>query len=291
MPYLLALAAAAFYGAADFLGGLSARRTHVSAIVVVSGLTGLALLSVVLPVMPGPMPAMRDLQWGAAAGLAGGAGIGLLYRALAIGTMAVVAPTTALCAVTIPVLAGMAMGERPSLTAGVGMALALTAIVLVCRQGGPRGGSEFAGPASGPARSGLGAAVGLALLSGVAMGCFYLALAETSQDAGLWPLLAARATSTLIFGAGALVRRHSFRMPAAVLGAVVAAGVLDMIANAFYVLATWGAPLSIVVTLTSLYPASTVVLARVVLGERLSMWQIAGVGCAMCAVVLLVQAV
>lgn len=290
VPYLLALAAATLYGAADFLGGLSARRTSTSAVVVVSGTAGLALLAVLLPVMPASRPAADDVLWGAMAGLAGGTGIGLLYRALAIGRMAVVAPTTALCAVTMPVLAALAMGERPSWVTGTGMALALVAIVLVSRQGEvlTSPGAAIDGPRARPVAHG---GIGLALLSGVAIGVFYLALARTSREAGLWPLLAARGASTLLFGAVAIARRDSLRMSASVLRTVVAGGVLDMIANALYVLATWGGPLSVVVTLTSLYPASTVVLARFVLGERLSAWQRAGVACALIAVVLIVGAV
>jgi drug/metabolite transporter (DMT)-like permease len=309
LPFLLALASAAFYGAADFLGGLAARRTHASAVVVVSGSAGLVLLAALLPVMPGHAPSLRDLLWGATAGLAGGIGIALLYRALAIGRMAVVAPTTALCAVAIPVVAGILRGERPAALTLVGMMLAVVAIVLVSQSrdsglgAGDSGlgaaGSRMEDPDSG--FGGVGSAlgvrgstgqrgVGLALLSGVAIGFFYLALAETSPDAGLWPLLVARGTSVLLFGAIALVSRHSLRMPAPVLRLVVAGGLLDMIANALYVLATRGGPLSVVVTLASLYPASTVILARSVLGERLSAWQVAGVVCALVAVVLIVGA-
>jgi drug/metabolite transporter (DMT)-like permease len=117
---------------------------------------------------------------------------------------------------------------------------------------------------------------------------FYLALAETSPDAGLWPLFAARATSVSIFTAIALIGRHSLRMAPPLLRLVIACGLLDMVANALYLLATRGGPLSVIVTLASLYPASTVVLARIVLGERLSALQIAGVSCAMVAVVLIV---
>lgn len=278
MAYFLALTAAAFYGAADFLGGLAARRTHTSAVIIVSGLAGLILLALLLPWIPG-RPTYDDLQWGGIAGLAGGVGIGLLYRALAIGRMAVVAPTTAVCAVAIPALAGFAFGERLSTLTLAGMALALVAIVLVSQQpAAPAGASQVRQRG-----------IGLALLSGVAIGAFYLALAETSAAAGLWPLLAARGASVAFFGIVALVGRHSLRMETPVLRIVVATGVLDMIANALYVLATRGGPLSVVVTLSSLYPASTVILARVVLGERLSVWQVAGVGCALFAVSLIVR--
>src|SRR5215831_9500041 len=101
---LLALTSAAMYGTADFLGGLAARRTNTLAVVVVSQFSGLVVLATVVPLLPRGSPAVRDLAWGAVSGIAIGAGLGLLYRALAIGSMSVVAPTTAVCAVAIPVM-------------------------------------------------------------------------------------------------------------------------------------------------------------------------------------------
>ena len=274
-PYFLAIASAAFYGAADFIGGLTSRRAHISAVVVFSGLAGLAVLALLIPLMPPSAPTLPDLAWGAAAGLAGGIGLGLLYRALAIGTMSVIAPTTAVCGVSIPVVAGILLGERPSpLTAG-GMVLALVAIVLVSQEKRAQGGGSSRG-------------IVLALLSGVAIGVFYLVLAETSPNAGLWPLLSSRVTSVTLFTIVAIFGRHTWRMTAHVGGLVVACGVLDMIANALYLVASRGGPLSVVVTLTSLYPASTVILARIVLHERLSAWQVTGVVCALAAVILIV---
>ena len=277
MSYLLAIASAAFYGAADFIGGLASRRAHTSAVVVVSGITGLAVLGVLIPLMPPSAPAPRDMAWGAVAGLLGGAGLGFLYRALAIGTMSVIAPTTAVCGVSIPVIAGILLGERPSRLTTAGMALALVAIVLVSQEKREDGTVRSRG-------------IGLALLSGVAIGFFYLALAETSPAAGLWPLLASRAASVTLFAAAAVVSRQSLRMAAPLTRLVIACGVLDMVANALYLVASRGGPLSVVVTLVSLYPASTVILARVVLAERLSAWQVAGVVCALVAVVMIVGA-
>jgi drug/metabolite transporter (DMT)-like permease len=131
--------------------------------------------------------------------------------------------------------------------------------------------------------------VGTALASGVAIGFFFLALAQTGPGAGMWPLVASRLVSVTLFGAVAIAGGRSLRMPARVAALVVVAGVVDMFANALYLLAARQGPLSIVVTLSSLYPASTVLLARVVLRERLSPWQITGVGCALVAVVLIVS--
>jgi drug/metabolite transporter (DMT)-like permease len=277
VPYFLAIAAAAFYGAADFIGGLTSRSAAIAVVVVFSGLAGLAVVAVFIPLVPASSPTPADLGWGAAAGLAGGAGLGLLYRALAIGTMSVVAPTTAVCGVLIPVVAGILLGERPSPLTAAGMVLALVAIVLVSQ--GTR--AEGQGSSRG---------LGLALLSGVAIGVFYLVLAETSANAGLWPLVSSRITSVTLFAIGAVAGRHTWRMPPQVAGLVVACGVLDMIANALYLVASRSGPLSVAVTLTSLYPASTVILARVVLRERLSAWQVTGVMCALAAVILIVGA-
>ena len=125
MLYFLALASAALYGAADFLGGLASRRASTVAVVIVSQLAGLLLLAAMMPFLPDAQPSTRDLWWGMAAGVSGGVGVGLLYRALAVGTMALVAPTTAVCAVVIPVLAAVALGERPSMRVVAGIVLAL----------------------------------------------------------------------------------------------------------------------------------------------------------------------
>src|SRR5215216_7045685 len=114
MVYLLALGSALFYGAADFMGGLTSRRAGAIPVVVVSQFSGMVLLGLLLPFLPDSSPSRNDLVWGAIAGLTGGIGVALLYRALAVGTMAVVAPTTAVCAVTIPLVVSVLLGERPA---------------------------------------------------------------------------------------------------------------------------------------------------------------------------------
>ena len=282
MAYFLALASAALYGAADFLGGLASRRASTIAIVLVSQAAGLIPLVLLLVVLPGA-PSGQDFVWGAIAGLAGSVGVALLYRALAIGTMSIVAPTTAVCAVMVPVLVEAFRGERlPPLTQG-GIGLAVVAIVLVSQQDSPASGD------AGPARRMIPPGIGLALMSGVAIGLFFLALARTSAGAGLWPLFASRGLSMLVFGAMATAGPQGLRLDGEVLKIAVACGVVDMLANALYLLASRGGPLSVVVTLASLYPASTVVLARVVAGERLSRRQGIGVACALAAVVVIVS--
>ena len=278
---VLALGSAILYGAGDFTGGLTTRRAGTIPVVVFSQASGLVLLALLLPFLPDASPSRQDWLWGAAAGLFGGVGVALLYRALAIGTMSVVAPTTAVCAVAIPVLAAIILGERPSSLAVAGIVVGVLSIVLVSLQSpGPEGASTSAGSRAG---------LGTALASGVAIGFFLLSFAQTGPAAGMWPLLAARFVSVGLFGLMAIGGRHQMKMPCSVFLLVVAAGILDMMANALYLLAVRIGPLSVVATLASLYPASTVLLARVVLRERLNPWQVGGVACALAAVILIVR--
>ena len=277
MPYLLAILSAVCYGAADFTGGIVTRRASAIPVVLISQASGLVLVALVLPLLPAASPRPADLWWGAGAGLAGGIGVALLYYALATGTMSVVAPTTAVAAVAIPVITSIALGERPGWLAVAGIALGIAAIALVSRQ--------TRTPADGVRPSGLRPA----LLSGVAIGLFLIALAQTHPASGLWPLLMARLTSVSLFAVIAIAQRRSLRMPLGLFGLALAGGAVDMLANTLYMFAAQIGPLSPVVTLCSLYPASTVLLARAVLGERLNVWQTAGVAAALVAVVLIVR--
>jgi len=277
VPYLLATLSAVFYRAADFTGGMVTRRVAAIPVVLLSQATGLVMVAVILPMLSTETPRAADLWWGAGAGLAGGVGVGLLYHALAIGTMSVVAPTTAVAAVAIPVITSIAMGERPGPLALAGILLGIAAIALVSRQ-------TLHTPTT--ARS---SGLGVALAAGVAIGLFLLALAQTRAASGLWPLLTARLASVTLFAVVAMVRRRSLRMPARLAALAVGGGALDMLANTLYLLAAQLGPLSPVATLSSLYPASTVLLARAVLGERLNRWQTAGVAAALVAVLLIVR--
>ena len=279
----IALAAAAFYGSADFFGGLTARRANTLATVVVSQLVGLILLLAALPFLPAATVSSRDWFMGVCAGVSGGAGVALLYRALAVGTMAVVAPITAVVSAIIPVLFGFALGERLKILTAGGIVLALLAIVMVSQQ---RNDTK---PNRGEGRTGrVPGGVSLALLAGIVIGIFLLSLARTSSASGMWPLIAARLTSVTLFTLAALVTRKILRMPRPATITAVSSGVLDMVANVLMMVAARVGPLSIVITLVSLYPAATVILARFVLGERLSLVQNAGIACALVAIILIV---
>ena len=307
MPYLLALLSAACYGAADFFGGLASKHAATVAVVAVSQASGLIVLTALTTVLPQSAPASVDLWWGLAAGMTGSVGVALLYRALAIGTMAVVAPTTAVCAVIIPVVAALLGGERPGARTLLGILIALIAIVLVSRtpttstpnsqQASPSAQRAGSDPSVGSSelaversrsRPTVPPGLALAMLSGVAIGFFFLALARTGAEAGLWPLAIARVASLMLFVPFAL-RGGRLRMSRRIFAIATGGGILDMLANAFYLIAVRGGPLTAVVTLSSLYPAGTVVLARVVLHERLGAVQLAGVAAALFAVVLIVS--
>lgn len=238
------------------------------------------LVALALPLLPPATPSSTDLWWGAVAGVAGGIGVALLYRALASGTMSIVAPITAVTAVALPVLTSIALGERPAWLAVMGIMLGIVSIVLVSRQA--------AHPAVRPSGR-QASSIGPALIAGIAMGIFLLALAQTHGEAGLWPLLTDRIASMAFFAIVMAIARASPRLPLDVLGLALGGGALDMLANALYLLAVRIGPFSPIVTLCALYPATTVLLARAVLGERLNTWQAAGVVTALTAVVLIVS--
>lgn len=282
IPAILALLSSATYGTADFLGGLSSRRATTTAVVLVSQLAGLVLLAVVMPFFPPSNVAVVDLVWGGAAGLSGGIGVALLYRGLAIGPMSVVAPVTAVCAVIVPVMVGVLSGEALSLTTGAGIVLAAIAIVLV-------GQAPAETAATEGSRARVLSALPVAVLSGIVIGFFLVSLERTPSSAGMWPLIAARAVSVSLFGFTALARPGSYSMPWRHTPLAVLCGCADMLANVLYLVAVRQGQLSVIATLTSLYPASTVLLARLVLGERLGLQQQVGVAGAVIAAVMIVH--
>jgi len=277
----LAVLSSVVYGSADFLGGLASRRASVLAVIVLSQAAGVVVLAAAIPLLPPASPETRELLWGAVAGLLGLVGLGLLYKALATGTMSLVAPVTAAWAAVVPVMAGLAQGERlhPVTMAGIG--LALVAIVLVSRTGDVAGGAAAGGQA-------LRRSLGLALTAGVIIGLFLVAMDQTSPASGLWPLVAARVVSLSLAFPVLAWRRVRIPRDGGTARLVLSSGLLDMVANILFLLAVQRGMLSIIATLTSLYPASTVVLARLVLGERLRLVQAGGVACALVAIVLIV---
>jgi drug/metabolite transporter (DMT)-like permease len=273
---VLALASAVVYGAADFLGGLSSRRASVFGVVAVSQLVGLLALLVLLPWLGGPV-GPSDLAWGAAAGVAGATGLVLFFRTLARGVMSVIAPVTAVTAAAVPVLVGRRGGDTIGPWAAAGIGLALAAVVLVSAEGG-LSALRAARPAS----------LAPALAAGTAFGFFFVLLDRTSQDSGLTPLVTARLASVALVVVIALAGKQSLKVGRVALPLVALSGIGDMTANALFLLATQqDGQLAITGVLASLYPVSTVILAQVLLRERLAGAQVAGLGTAVAAVVLI----
>lgn len=279
LTYALALLSAMVYGVADFLGGIATRRTSVLTVAFFSQAIGLVGLVLIAPFASRGVAPAADLAWGAVAGFFGGIGVALLYRGLATGSASVVAPVTAVCAIVVPVAAGLAFGERPGATALWGIGFAALAVALLSA-GGPVPGATAGGPARG-------SGVPLALASGTAIGLFLVALGRTGEASGMWPLVVARVVSSGGMFVLALLRGVPRMPPRPALYATVGAGILDVAANAFYVLAVRGGSLGIIATLASLYPASTVLLARMVLHERLALVQKLGLGVALVAIVMI----
>jgi len=269
----LALAAALVFGAGDFLGGIATRRTRVLTVVLLSHLIGLGGIAVVAAVVGGVVSG-TDLLLGAAGGLAGAAGVAMLYQALASGVMSLVAPITGIVAVIVPVAAGVGLGERPAPLQYAGIAIAVVAVGLL----GAGGGS-----AARLRRSPLLLALG----AGVCFGLFYVALARTGGAANLWPIVAARCASVTTLVALSVVLRRRPRLAGVNPLVIIGVGVFDVAANALYQVAVHGGLLSIVAVLVSLYPVSTVVCSLLFLNERLRRGQVAGVAAALAAVVLI----
>ncbi len=279
MVFFVALIAAVTYGAGDFLGGIATKRSGSSiGVVALSSLVGLALLVVGLVWLVPADPTVSDFAWGAAGGLAGGAGVTLFYVALATGVMSVVAPVAAVTGALVPVAAGLLLGERPTAMALVGVALAIVAVALLSRE--KAGANEHI---TGDRRR----AFLLALGAGLGFGGFFVLLDRTGKDAGLWPLVASRSvTFVLVVGIGLVASRSLLPVRGARLAAV-GTGVFDMSANALFLIANRTGLLALVAVVTSLYPASTIALAQIFLGERLARHQVVGLGLAALAVVLI----
>ena len=264
MALILSLVTAIVYGAGDFFGGLSTKRSAVLTVVFASQVAGFGVLAIAAPLIGGTW-ILGDVLVGAGAGVFGALAIALLYRALSIGAMGIISPVTAVIAAALPAIYGLAVGERPPAVALAGIVLALVAVVIVSFVRGP--GQTVRGLPE-------------AMIAGVLFALFFIAFARTSPASGFWPLVGARAASFVAFGIAGLLTRTPLVPRADAWPTIAAAGVFDMLANVFYVLAVHTGYIAIVAVVSSLYPASTVALAGIVLHERLSRQQWVGVGCA-----------
>ncbi len=272
---LLALISSLSWGVADFLGGLAARKAGAAQVLAVSYPSGaIAITFLAIFVVPGTF-STELIGISMLAGTAGVIAVSLLYAALVRGQMGVVAPITAVMSGAIPVFVGLIRGERPSAYAFAGMGLALIAVVLVSRESAHHHGRT---PIS---------AIGLAIASGIAIGIYLTIIGLAPADSGVWVATLGRWFSTIIMITFVVVVVRSFNKSTFPWRLAIITGVLDSTANALFQLASQRGLLSIVAILGSLYPAATVVLARVVIKERMNRVQSVGVLMALGAAVLL----
>ncbi len=254
----------------DFSGGFATRRANVVRVLLLSQLVGIGLFVLLAVLTHEPFPTPRDLAWGAASGLAGLVGIAALYSAMALGQMGIVAPVSGVITAALPVIAGALLQGMPNPLNLLGFALALAGVFLISRSG------------DGTARP---VSLVLAVIAGLGFGGFLILIAQAQHGTVCWPLTAARAASITVLVLAVLGQRAFSRLPGnrspnpwhlprnALLPAILA-GVFDSSGNVAGVL-------------SSLYPATTVLLALILLRERLLRSQAAGVLLALVAIPLI----
>jgi drug/metabolite transporter (DMT)-like permease len=241
--------------------------------VFISQVVGMAIALGLAVLRTETQPPVADLGWSVAGGIAGGIGIASLYRALAVGRMAVVAPVTAVLAATIPVIVGFTIDGLPKPIVLVGMAIAIGAVLLVSRVE-----DETEGRSRG---------LGLAVLAGTGFGLFGVCIGQLSDGHVFGPLALVRLTEAVMIGGLIVVTRSAWRPPRDLILAILAVGILDMAGNGAYILSAQAGSLAIASVLSSLYPVTTVILATVILRERVTRVHALGIVMAVAAVTLI----
>lgn len=266
------LLSAAAWGSADFGGGLATRRGTLFGVVILSEVAGMAVAAALAVVRAEPLPSPVDAGWAALGGVLGAAGITALYAGLAVGRMSVVAPVTGVLAALVPVVVGVALEGLPPAIVLLGIALAIGAVVLVSRVPGESG-----------ARSG----IELALVSGLALGLFNVAISRVDDRLVFGPLTIVRAIEALTVAVVILASRRPAAIPGRLVPAIIVVGVLDMVGNAAFLFAQQTGPLAIAAVLSSLYPVTTLILAALVLREPMTRTHTLGIAAAVGAIVLI----
>jgi drug/metabolite transporter (DMT)-like permease len=317
LAVLLALAAAAGYGSGDFAAGLATRRASVVRVTVLAEVTAATLLLCVVPFVSSQAPSLASVLWGAAAGVSGVAGAMALYLGFRHAAFSVASSVSAVGTAAFSVLAGLALGERPGALSLVGIVLAVPAIVGVSAparrasrdlepavvpahavavpgQQGPAargtGPPGQLGPdrRSRPAASGRHAAgVGWGLAAGAGFGLFFIGLDRAGSGTDLWPITVSQLAAMVTVICVAVVTRDLGLPPAGTRRLSLLTGVAGAAGTAMFFLATHHGLLAVTAVITSLYPAGTILLARVLLGERLTRLRLAGLCFAAASVALI----
>ena len=262
------------WGAGDFGGGLASRRAPVFGVVLISQIVGMAIAVVLAVGLGETLPSPTDIAWAIAAGIAGGIGIASLYRALAVGRMGIVAPITGVLSAVIPVGLGFVLEGVPPPPVLLGVGLAIAAVVLVSRV-------EDEEASSGPQ------GFGLALAAGIGFGLFGACIAQVGEGRVFGPLAVVRATEAVLISGIILVTRAGWRPPRDLVPGIVGVGVLDMAGNGAYIVAIQAGSLAVASVLSALYPVATVVLAALILRERMTRDHAMGIVLAFTAIALI----
>ena len=274
----LGFASALVWGAADFLGGLKSRTVALFTVMLLSQAAGLAPLLVAAAIRGESPPAAEILPWCALGAFAGTIGLAAFYRGLSIGAMGVVAPISA-SAAAIPVIVGVASGERPGALQVAGIFVAIAGVTLASWE--PRE------PGVEQTRTRSATGTGLALVAALGFGFFFVGLDEASNRDLLWALVLTRSMSTGALVVAALAMRPDLSLSGPDGRAIALVGILDVAANALFAAATTQGLVSVVSVLGSLYPVTTIVLARFLLHERLRVTQRGGAVAALAGVALI----
>jgi len=270
---ILALTSAALWGSGDFSGGQAARKSHQYQVLMLAALSGMVVLIACDLLWGEGLPSRSSIFWGAMAGSAGALGMAALYRALSMGNTASVAPTSAIICAAVPVLVGAFTSGLPKPTQLGGFALAFLGVWLLSKS--PSAGEKTF-------REGMV----LAFLSGIGFGGFFVFIAQVDKGQVFSPIFVARTVTLCI--AMLMLKLRRIPIPALTSNPIaILAGVLDTGGNVFYLLATKFTRLDVAAVLSSLYPASTVFLATVILKEKVSLAQWTGVSLCLLAVVLI----
>lgn len=279
LSILYGILSAGTWGAADFIGGIASKRTSPYRVLFLAELAGLIPFILIALVIRETVPPAVDMLLGAGSSLLGLSGLLLLYRALADGQMTIAAPVSALFAALVPVIFGFFVLGAPSLATMIGFGLAFVAVWLISQTGGADWRSPLLGLRSL-------ADLRLPLLSGLFFGLYFLIIHRATLNAFFWPLVAARFAGVTAFGLFALFTRQPALPPREIWALCVVNGIIDIAGNGFYVLAAQAGRIDVAAVLGALYPASTVLLAWIILKEKLNWLQAFGVLLAFIAIVL-----